>query len=1551
MRPCCCKEEGCGIQSGFSIIIKHGASDLYPEGATTTYTEIKDKYDIPESVDGLEVFWEADKGIPESIEFRFDKGNKYAYYAGLNWTQGRLPPASIERDVLDASNTSPIEVITSVEHGFTTGDKVDLVGAIGNTAANGEWNVVVIDKYTFSLLGSTGNGDFDITSNATVKMSDITAPTIKETFFSYLIGSEIGYFNTTADWDYEKDTLRETTLRMFSEGYSRKYPTIRGTDASDDLIFEPPELSIALAQDVDNLLFRDSRAFSEPKVWTTQDFSFKTKPDFDKYFSESDMSSYSLLIDFAPTVQPYNFASVNVAIKDPVEGGPTSVTLLTLSYKASWSASYADHRKVGGTLTAFDISDDDSATLQTLLNSTESLSGIPDENITEVLFTSIEAQQPSTNSTATMKDKYDITIQLLKDNPVDDLIFYRRDEDGNVLNNCDGIKYARAPINKTYVTYIDPKGNWINGNDINIFMRKKYTYVDPDFLRNIRNISQAEAPNAPVIVTISGVHGFEDGDKVRIFDVNGAMGDEIDGDWYIDVISENSFSLRNAPLVSFLDYSGGGQVRQFLQKEVEYLINIGRQASVSNSCAAVVADCGDFGFKSGDTTDKFCDPVLPPVQNMKKPFISSFMNWEPDLENCRFSNYDDYKNDYLSKATMFTQNGYRHYNNQSYLATPRYGADKLIKECAPPKEASDYKIYTIKGTFIKYDLDTWHEANDPNPSQFPIEGSPCVEGFTPKHQMKFECVNNASLSSKVYPTCYWDFPKDIDEMAPMTPDRFMNLELLTGEKFYIYGSKRVGEDLHIQEYVSQWPATFYESALYEFPTSADAGLLFGQSPSCTWEECVTEVGKTFGGSIFNPSLDSVGPTEAFPNLSSSPIEIKVGGPHGLKNNDLVIVKGVLGNTAANNNSPGAPERWSITVTGPDTFLLNGSDSNGTYAGSGTVTHRVDSVEPPAYKAEPITGKPYIVKIKPDKTGWHYHGCIKTRWDALDYEDDIIYEDEEVDPSGASIKKVESKDPGWIQENLCNTTKKYVTELWYKHKLNSLTLPFIGSFGHDENYPEGEGKAIAHLAAQTWIRSQVIEATTLLREGSVPCIWETDGSWVDIGGIEAAAINSGYSNGMLDVQFDTKEYHLQNSCQATNQQDTTGAYFTMGDSAFDQGYNIAGHKLSLKPTWWGSCNLAIPDRPMHKLTQGDWGIHNKVMSGYDFTTRNYYKVDTNWVTCHPELDGQGRYSKSCMYAPSADIEHKKCLSYGRPSWGNDFEGTCSLLTDPIQPIPAIHIGEFSIDLDLYNPVTKISECYDGIDPFYVPPVVDCIDSDSKCCDGTIELFDGSIYCKFTLADNIITMDGEHKEVYVNVSDVSPPFAIATSAGTKIIEWNLGCNVYFDFASSLPIKGSTTDNCNHSGVISRTPSEYFYTTTVASAQVEWELNDTHVVTTNIVFGGTVTICTDVRGCGPCSVCIKEGATCTSCADGTQHIITPLTPSTTRRTQNIIKCLGKCKNRAYPLDSDIEYWPRAICGVEDWTGCCTSASPLWWTGSGACSHMTTRLLRVHISQLGGV
>jgi len=1535
MRPCCCKEEGCEIKSGFSIIIKHGASDLYPEGATTTYTEIKDKYDIPESLDGLEVFWEADKGIPESIEFRFDKGNKYAYYANLEWTQGRLPPASIERDVLDASNTSPIEVITSVEHGFKTGDKVDLVGAIGNTAANGEWHVVVIDKYTFSLLGSTGNGDFDITSNATVKMSDITAPTIKETFFSYLIGSEIGYFNTIADWDYEKGTLRETTLRMFAEGYSRKYPTIRGTDASDDLIFEPPELSMALAQDVANLVFRDSQASFgyEPKVWTTQDFSFKTKPDFDKYFSESDMSSYSLLIDFAPTVQPYNFAPLNVAIKDPVEGGPTSVTLLTLSYKASWGASYADHRKVGGTLTAFDISDDDSATLQTLLNSTESLSGIPDENITEVLFTAIEAQQPSTNSTATMKDKYDITIQLLKDNPVDDLIFYRRDEDGNVLNNCDGIKYARAPINKTYVTYIDPRGSWINGNDINIFMRKKYTYVDPNFLRNIRNISQTQAPNAPVIVTISGVHGFEDGDKVRIFDVNGAMGDEIDGDWYIDVISENSFSLRDAPLVSFLDYSGGGKVRQFLQKEVDYLINIGRQASVSNSCGAVVADCGDFGFKFGATTDKLCDPVLPPVQNMKKPFISSFMDWEPDLENCRFSDYDGYKEDYLSKATMFTQNGYRHYNNQSYLAN-------FKKECAPPKEASGYKIYTIKGTFIKYDLDTWHEANDSNPRKFPIEGSPCVEGFTPKHQMKFECVNNASLSSKVYPTCYWDFPKGIDEMAPMTPARFMNLELLTGEKFYIYGSKRVGEDLHIQEYVSQWPATFYEGALYEFPTSADTALLFGQSSSCVWEECVTEVGKTFGGSLLNTSLDSVGPIEAFPNLSSSPIEIKVGGPHGLKNNDLVVVAGVLGNTAANNDSPGAPDKWSITVTGPDTFLLNGSDSNGTYAGSGTVTHRVDNVEPPAYKADPTTGKPYIVKIKPDKTGWHYNGCIETRWDALDYEDDIIYEDEEVDPYGTSIKKVEPKDPGWIQENLCNTTKKYVTELWYKHKLNSSlrrpskTLPFIGSFGHDENYPEGEGNAIAHLAAKTWIRSQVIEATTLLKLGSIPCIWETDGSWVDIGGIEAATINSGYSNGMLDVQFDTKEYHLQNGCQTTNQQDTGG-------------YNIAGHKLSLESPTQGEidpCGL--------EGKQGSWQIHSKVMSGYDFTTRSYYKVDPNWATCHPELEGTGRYARSCKYAPSADIEVKTCLSYGRDVSGMGFSvlgGTCSTDDDPPMPKPAIHIGEFSIDLDLYNPVTKISECYDDTDPFAVLPVVDCTDViDSRCCD--------SNYCRFTLADNIITMDGEHREVYVNISDVSPPFAIATSAGTKIIEWNLGCNVYFDFASTLPIKGSTTDNCSHSTVISEfgggtSGTVYFYTKTVANALVEWELNDIYIGASSIDFGGDVTICTDVRGCGGCSVCIKEGATCTSCADGTQHIITPLTPSTTARTQNVIKCLGKCKNSAYPLDSDVEYWPRAICGVEDWTGCCLSASPLFWTNYGACSHAATRLLKVNISQLGGI
>ena len=66
------------------------------------------------------------------------------------------PRISTPLDITGASNATPI-VITRAGHGFIGGEIIRIVGAEGNTAANGTWGVDYIDGNTFSLQGSAGN--------------------------------------------------------------------------------------------------------------------------------------------------------------------------------------------------------------------------------------------------------------------------------------------------------------------------------------------------------------------------------------------------------------------------------------------------------------------------------------------------------------------------------------------------------------------------------------------------------------------------------------------------------------------------------------------------------------------------------------------------------------------------------------------------------------------------------------------------------------------------------------------------------------------------------------------------------------------------------------------------------------------------------------------------------------------------------------------------------------------------------------------------------------------------------------------------------------------------------------------------------------------------------------------------------------------------------------------------------------------------------------------------------------------------------------------------
>lgn len=72
----------------------------------------------------------------------------------------RLDAANINQPVITAvTNASPIQ-ITANTHGFTTGQEVRISGVLGNTAANGDWIVTVIDANNFTLNGSVGNGAY-----------------------------------------------------------------------------------------------------------------------------------------------------------------------------------------------------------------------------------------------------------------------------------------------------------------------------------------------------------------------------------------------------------------------------------------------------------------------------------------------------------------------------------------------------------------------------------------------------------------------------------------------------------------------------------------------------------------------------------------------------------------------------------------------------------------------------------------------------------------------------------------------------------------------------------------------------------------------------------------------------------------------------------------------------------------------------------------------------------------------------------------------------------------------------------------------------------------------------------------------------------------------------------------------------------------------------------------------------------------------------------------------------------------------------------------------
>ena len=87
--------------------------------------------------------------------------------------------------IASSTNAGPIEITTGASHGYSTGQKVTIVGHTTNTAANGSWTITVTGATTFTLDGSVGNGVGGATGVVAPKGAVLQASDFKDITLSF----------------------------------------------------------------------------------------------------------------------------------------------------------------------------------------------------------------------------------------------------------------------------------------------------------------------------------------------------------------------------------------------------------------------------------------------------------------------------------------------------------------------------------------------------------------------------------------------------------------------------------------------------------------------------------------------------------------------------------------------------------------------------------------------------------------------------------------------------------------------------------------------------------------------------------------------------------------------------------------------------------------------------------------------------------------------------------------------------------------------------------------------------------------------------------------------------------------------------------------------------------------------------------------------------------------------------------------------------------------------------------------------------------------------
>jgi len=107
-------------------------------------------------------------------------------------------------NVSAATNASPIQITTTTAHSLVTGQTATIASVGGNTAANGNFVVTVLNSTQFTLNGTTGNGAYTsggiVTGNAILNTSSQTSTEFSATIIS---GNYAGVMRTDQTSMYE----------------------------------------------------------------------------------------------------------------------------------------------------------------------------------------------------------------------------------------------------------------------------------------------------------------------------------------------------------------------------------------------------------------------------------------------------------------------------------------------------------------------------------------------------------------------------------------------------------------------------------------------------------------------------------------------------------------------------------------------------------------------------------------------------------------------------------------------------------------------------------------------------------------------------------------------------------------------------------------------------------------------------------------------------------------------------------------------------------------------------------------------------------------------------------------------------------------------------------------------------------------------------------------------------------------------------------------------------------------------------------------------------